>query len=185
MRIDSIVLREIRMPLVEPFVTSFGKTTDRRVLLAEIHAEGLVGWGECVAGEHPYFSAESIDTAWVVLMQELAPMLRRGPGRAWRRLPEDLQEGARQPDGEGCARKRNLGPGSADRRRAAVRAAGRDAKAHCVRRLDRHAAHDGAAAAKGRARGECGLQAHQTEVPARAGTWRCWRRCANAGRRSC
>jgi o-succinylbenzoate synthase len=75
MRIDSIVLREIRMPLVEPFVTSFGKTTDRRVLLAEIHAEGLVGWGECVAGEHPYFSSESIDTAWVVLVQELVPIL--------------------------------------------------------------------------------------------------------------
>jgi O-succinylbenzoate synthase len=75
MRIDSIVLREIRMPLVEPFVTSFGETTDRRVLLAEINAEGLVGWGECVAGEHPYFSSESIDTAWVVLLQELAPLL--------------------------------------------------------------------------------------------------------------
>jgi O-succinylbenzoate synthase len=79
MRIDAIVLREIRMPLVEPFVTSFGETTERRVLLAEIHAEGLVGWGECVAGEHPYFSAESIDTAWVVLMQELAPMLASSP----------------------------------------------------------------------------------------------------------
>jgi O-succinylbenzoate synthase len=79
MRIDSIVLREIRMPLVEPFVTSFGETRDRRMLLAEIHAEGLVGWGECVAGEHPYFSSESIDTAWVVLMQELAPMLASSP----------------------------------------------------------------------------------------------------------
>jgi O-succinylbenzoate synthase len=75
MRIDAIVLREIRMPLVEPFVTSFGETKDRRVLLAEVQAEGFVGWGECVAGEHPYFSAESIDTAWVVLLQELAPML--------------------------------------------------------------------------------------------------------------
>ncbi|HEY2000810.1 MAG TPA: o-succinylbenzoate synthase [Acidobacteriaceae bacterium] len=79
MRIDSIVLREIRMPLVEPFVTSFGKTTDRRVLLAEINADGLVGWGECVAGEHPYFSSESIDTAWVVLLQELAPLLASSP----------------------------------------------------------------------------------------------------------
>jgi O-succinylbenzoate synthase len=79
MRIDSIVLREIRMPLVEPFVTSFGETTDRRVLLAEINAEGLVGWGECVAGEHPYFSSESIDTAWVVLVQELGPMLASSP----------------------------------------------------------------------------------------------------------
>ena len=79
MRIDAIVLREIRMPLVEPFVTSFGETKDRRVLLAEIHAEGLVGWGECVAGEHPYFSPESIDSAWVVLLQELAPMLAAAP----------------------------------------------------------------------------------------------------------
>src|ERR1700679_1927904 len=79
MRIDAIVLREIRMPLVEPFVTSFGETTDRRVLLAEIHAEGLVGWGECVAGGHPCFSPESIDTAWVVLLQELAPMLAAAP----------------------------------------------------------------------------------------------------------
>ncbi|MFL6428740.1 MAG: o-succinylbenzoate synthase [Acidobacteriaceae bacterium] len=75
MRIDSIVLREIRMPMVEPFVTSFGETKDRRVLLAQIHAKGLVGWGECVAGEHPYFSSESIDTAWVVLLQELGPAL--------------------------------------------------------------------------------------------------------------
>src|ERR1700743_2478090 len=75
MRIDAIVLREIRMPLVEPFVTSFGTTTDRRVLLAEVHAEGLVGWGECGAGEHPYFSEESVDTAWIVLQEELGPML--------------------------------------------------------------------------------------------------------------
>jgi o-succinylbenzoate synthase len=75
MRIDAIVLRELRMPLVEPFVTSFGETRNRRVLLAEVHAEGLVGWGECVAGEHPYFSEESIDSAWVVLLHELAPVL--------------------------------------------------------------------------------------------------------------
>jgi O-succinylbenzoate synthase len=75
MRIDAILLREIRMPLVEPFQTSFGTTTERRVLLVEVHAEGLTGWGECVAGEHPYYSEESIDTAWVVLLGELAPML--------------------------------------------------------------------------------------------------------------
>jgi O-succinylbenzoate synthase len=75
MRIDAIVLREIGMPLVEPFQTSFGTTTQRRVLLVQVHAEGYTGWGECVAGEHPYFSEESIDTAWVVLLNELAPML--------------------------------------------------------------------------------------------------------------
>ncbi|WP_026443441.1 o-succinylbenzoate synthase [Pseudacidobacterium ailaaui] len=75
MKIDSIVLREIRMPLVQPFQTSFGTTTDRRIMLVEVRAEGLTGWGECVAGEHPYFSEETIDTAWLMTMQELAPAL--------------------------------------------------------------------------------------------------------------
>lgn len=75
MRIDAIFLREIRLPLVQPFQTSFGTTTERRILLVELRGEGLVGWGECVAGEHPYFSEETIDTAWLVMQQELGPML--------------------------------------------------------------------------------------------------------------
>ncbi len=75
MRIDAIILREIHIPLLRPFETSFGSTKDRRVVLAEVHSEGLVGWGECTAAEHPYFCGESTDTAWVVLLQELGPML--------------------------------------------------------------------------------------------------------------
>jgi len=79
MRIDEIVLREVHMPLVRPFETSFGVTRNRRVLLAEIKSEGLTGWGECTAGEHPYFSAESTDSAWTVITQELGPMLLAQP----------------------------------------------------------------------------------------------------------
>jgi o-succinylbenzoate synthase len=75
MRIDAIFLRELRIPLVQPFQTSFGTTTERRIILVELKAEGLTGWGECVAGEHPYFSDESVDTAWHVLLHELAPAL--------------------------------------------------------------------------------------------------------------
>jgi O-succinylbenzoate synthase len=75
MRIDNIILRELHIPLVRPFETSFGITRDRRILLAEIQSEGLTGWGECTAGEHPFFSGESIDTAWQVLLNELGPML--------------------------------------------------------------------------------------------------------------
>lgn len=75
MKIDGIILRELNMPLVRPFETSFGATSHRRVLLAEIHSEGLIGWGECTAGEHPYFSSESTDTAWQVMLNELGPML--------------------------------------------------------------------------------------------------------------
>jgi len=63
------------LPLVRPFQTSFGVTKDRRVVLAEIHSEGLIGWGECTAGEHPHFSEESVDSCWQVITQELGPML--------------------------------------------------------------------------------------------------------------
>lgn len=75
MRIDAIILREVHIPLVRPFETSFGVTLNRRVILVELKAEGLTGWGECVAGEHPYYSEESTDTAWQVMLAELAPML--------------------------------------------------------------------------------------------------------------
>ena len=75
MRIDAIVLREIQMPLVRPFETSFGVTRNRRIVLAEVQSEGLSGWGECTAGEHPFFSGESTDSAWQVLVGELAPLL--------------------------------------------------------------------------------------------------------------
>ncbi len=73
MKIDAVVMREIQMPLAHPFVTSFGATTMRRILLVEIEAEGLRAWGECVAGEHPYFSDETVDTAWTVTEGELLP----------------------------------------------------------------------------------------------------------------
>jgi len=75
MRIDAINLREIQMPLVRPFETSFGVARNRRILLAEIQSEGLTGWGECTAGERPHFSGESTDTAWQVMLNELGPML--------------------------------------------------------------------------------------------------------------
>jgi len=75
MRIEAITLREIRMPLVHPFETSFGRTTERRIVLVTAHCEGVDGWGECTAGEHPFYCEESTDTAWYVLREYLAPAL--------------------------------------------------------------------------------------------------------------
>jgi O-succinylbenzoate synthase len=75
MKIDGIILRELHLPLIRPFETSFGVTRNRRILLAEIHSDGLTGWGECTAGERPHFSGESTDTAWQVIVNELGPML--------------------------------------------------------------------------------------------------------------
>jgi O-succinylbenzoate synthase len=73
--IDAVHLREINMPLAHPFETSFGITTERRILLVEVESEGITAWGECVAGEHPYFSEETVDTAWMIAESELVPRL--------------------------------------------------------------------------------------------------------------
>jgi len=51
MKIDAIYLRELNLPLVRPFQTSFGITTDRRVVLAEVHSEGLIGSRFMLAGD--------------------------------------------------------------------------------------------------------------------------------------
>jgi o-succinylbenzoate synthase len=75
MRVEAITLREIHMPLLHPFVTSFGKETNRQIILVEVHCEGLIGWGECVASEHPYYSEECVATAWAVMEQELIPAI--------------------------------------------------------------------------------------------------------------
>jgi O-succinylbenzoate synthase len=73
MKIEAITLREIRMPLVDAFETSFGRTTERRIVLVTVHCDGVDGWGECTAGEHPYYCEESTDTAWMMLREYLAP----------------------------------------------------------------------------------------------------------------
>jgi O-succinylbenzoate synthase len=75
MKIDAITLRELQMPLVHFFETSFGRTYTRRVLLVTLHADGIEGWGECVAGEGPHYSEEYIDGAWDVIARHLSPML--------------------------------------------------------------------------------------------------------------
>lgn len=76
MLIQSIELREIRLPLLHFFETSFGRTTERRILLARLtDANGVEGWGECTCGEGPFYSDEWTDPAWETLREFLAPMI--------------------------------------------------------------------------------------------------------------
>ncbi|MFL6304577.1 MAG: o-succinylbenzoate synthase [Candidatus Sulfotelmatobacter sp.] len=75
MKIEAVTLREIHMPLVHFFETSFGRTYSRRILLVTVHAEGVEGWGECVAGEDPFYSSEWIESAWPTLTKYLIPVL--------------------------------------------------------------------------------------------------------------
>jgi O-succinylbenzoate synthase len=75
MKIEAITLREIHMPLVHFFETSFGRIYSRRILLVTIRCEGVDGWGECVAGEDPFYSSEWIESVWPTLTQYLIPAM--------------------------------------------------------------------------------------------------------------
>lgn len=78
--ITRLVLREIRLPLREPFQISSGTVTERRIGLVELHeAGGDMVWAECVAGEQPNYSPETIDTAWLAIRQWLAPRILGHP----------------------------------------------------------------------------------------------------------
>jgi o-succinylbenzoate synthase len=87
MKIDSVTLREIHMPLVHFFETSFGRVYSRRILLVSVQADGVLGWGECVAAEDPYYSSEWIGTAWPAIKDYLAPALLRNGVQSGRECP--------------------------------------------------------------------------------------------------
>jgi O-succinylbenzoate synthase len=76
MKVQKIILREIRMPLVTPFETSFGRLTDRRMLIVEALSDGISGWGESVAGEGPFYAPETVETAWLILRDFIWPLLK-------------------------------------------------------------------------------------------------------------
>jgi O-succinylbenzoate synthase len=73
MIIERIDLDHLSMPLVAPFETSFGRTTDRECILVTVFSEGLQGYGECVADRDPGYSYETTGTAWHILKEFLCP----------------------------------------------------------------------------------------------------------------
>ncbi|HRQ23240.1 MAG TPA: o-succinylbenzoate synthase [Anaerolineales bacterium] len=75
MKIESITLHHISMPLVSPFETSFGRETTRQCIIIEIHSEGLIGWGECVATRDPGYNYETTGTSMHILRDFIAPLI--------------------------------------------------------------------------------------------------------------
>jgi O-succinylbenzoate synthase len=72
-QLERIVLRQIRMPLVHFFETSFGRTYDREIVLVEVIADGLSGWGEITCGENPFYNEEWAASAWLIARDYVAP----------------------------------------------------------------------------------------------------------------
>jgi O-succinylbenzoate synthase len=75
MLIERVELRVIRLPLVSPFVTSFGRQDERTILLARVWADGVVGWGECGAMVQPWYLSETIGTCQHILRDFIIPAM--------------------------------------------------------------------------------------------------------------
>jgi o-succinylbenzoate synthase len=93
MRIEAVELSVVRLPLVRPFETSFGRVDRRELVLVAVRDGDAVGWGECVADADPFYSAETTTTAWYVLTRYLVPGVLgasfahpRELGAAWARV---------------------------------------------------------------------------------------------------
>src|SRR5579863_9199337 len=76
MRLRKIALREIHLKLLSPFQTSFGTSDLRRILLLEADIDGVPAWGESTAGENPFYSYETVETAWLIIRDYLWPLLK-------------------------------------------------------------------------------------------------------------
>src|SRR5579871_3895368 len=72
-KIERVTLRQIRMPLVHFFETSFGRTYERQIVLVEVVSDGVSGWGEVTAGENPFYNEEWTDSAWLIIRDYAAP----------------------------------------------------------------------------------------------------------------
>ncbi|NNE34192.1 MAG: o-succinylbenzoate synthase, partial [Rhodothermales bacterium] len=76
LNLEKLNLREIRLRLQAPFETSFGQAFDRRILIVTVtDSDGNTGYGECTAPGAPFYSHETIDTAWTVISKYIAPLL--------------------------------------------------------------------------------------------------------------
>ncbi|MCC6589155.1 MAG: o-succinylbenzoate synthase [Bryobacterales bacterium] len=72
-QIEKVILRQIRLPLVHFFETSFGRTYERHMVLIEVVSGGVSGWGEVTAGENPFYNEEWTESAWLIVRDYAAP----------------------------------------------------------------------------------------------------------------
>jgi O-succinylbenzoate synthase len=75
MNIESVTLHHLRMPLVAPFETSFGREIERECILISLNADGVTGYGECVATRDPGYNYETTGTALHILKDFIAPLI--------------------------------------------------------------------------------------------------------------
>jgi O-succinylbenzoate synthase len=73
-KLDRVEVRRVRLPLAQPFETSFHRSTAKEFLLLSVSAQGVTGYGECVADSDPFYLPETNDTVLSILRDYVVPM---------------------------------------------------------------------------------------------------------------
>src|SRR5215831_7208590 len=84
MKVDSMQVFRVAMPLIYPFRTAFGNDDTIESVLVCMTSDGAVGWGEASPWRFPAYSAEWAAGAFLVICDFLAPLL----------LGQDVSSGA-------------------------------------------------------------------------------------------
>lgn len=78
-KIEKVTLRRLEMPLLHFFETSFDRIYRREIILVEVTADGVSGWGEVTCGESPFYNEEWTDGAWLILKNFAIPRILNHP----------------------------------------------------------------------------------------------------------
>jgi o-succinylbenzoate synthase len=72
-KIERLELGLLELPLVHFFETSFGRIYKKHFVLVTLRGDGITAYGECVAEQDPYYSAETNETVWHIISEFIAP----------------------------------------------------------------------------------------------------------------
>lgn len=77
MKIKSVTLSVVKMPLKQPFSTHLGTVADREAIIVEAEGlDGAIGYGEGVAFSSPWYTEETVHTSFHILRDFLIPILK-------------------------------------------------------------------------------------------------------------
>ena len=169
MRIREVELRLIGLPLVRPFRTSFGVSTDKVCILVCVTTDAAQGWGECVADIDPGFSEEFNEGAWLVLRDFLAPALLRADDVTHENVESLLSFVRGNPMAKAALIDAVLDAELRERGRVTGLVPGERDGPRGVRGLGGHHRDDRRVAGPGRPLPDGRLPAHQAEDRARSG----------------
>src|SRR5262245_49379368 len=73
MRIGSITLTWVRVPLIEAFPISSGSVAEKDAIVVQVESDGFTGWGESSPMAGSFYSADTPESCWSELWVVIAP----------------------------------------------------------------------------------------------------------------